>query len=196
MRVQLTLSTPTTRWNCMFTYPKDLTWNVLKFSKRYLLIADHSFQIFSQRYRLYYWVLTVTLSALFVFVSVCYIFVWLLKLCTVFAFLVRSRNSTPLMKPLSMFTRYWLEECKGAVSVEWWVWKPDWFVAWRMGCLRTLYVIFSNEWSWLLTNKYQIKVREQIWEYNTIQRIILYKMQFRTDCVHSVIVKQRTLNAE
>ena len=72
----------------MFTYPKDLTWNVLKFSKMYLLIADHSFQIFSQRYRLYYWVLTVTLSALFVFVSVCYIFVWLLKLCTILGFLV------------------------------------------------------------------------------------------------------------
>ena len=30
----------------MFTYSKDLTWNVLKFSKIYLLIADHSFQIF------------------------------------------------------------------------------------------------------------------------------------------------------
>ena len=46
MRVQLTLSTPTTRWNCMFTYSKGLTWNALKFSKIYLLIADQSFQIY------------------------------------------------------------------------------------------------------------------------------------------------------
>ena len=86
MRVQLTLSTPTTRWNC--TYSKDLTWNLLKFSKIYLLIADHSFQIFSQRYRLYFWVLTVTLNALFVFVSVFYTFVWLLNLCTILGSLV------------------------------------------------------------------------------------------------------------
>ena len=46
MRVLLTLSTATTRWNCMFTYSKGLTWNALKFSKIYLLIADHSFQIY------------------------------------------------------------------------------------------------------------------------------------------------------
>ena len=46
MRVQLTLSTPTTRWNCMFTYSKGLTWNALKFSKIYLLTADHSFQTY------------------------------------------------------------------------------------------------------------------------------------------------------
>ena len=77
MRVQLTLPTPTTRWNCMFTYSKGLNWNALKFSKIYLLIADHSFQIYC--------------SVCIVFiVSICvrHTFVWLLKLCTILGSLV------------------------------------------------------------------------------------------------------------
>ena len=72
----------------MFTYWKDLPWKALKFLKVYLLIADYSFQIFSQRYRLYNWVLTVILNALFAFVSVFHAVVWLLKLCTILGFLV------------------------------------------------------------------------------------------------------------
>ena len=71
MRVQLTLSTPTTRWNCMFTYSKSLTWNALKFSTTVL------------RFIVLY-----VLYSLFLFVSVFYTFVWLLKLCTILGSLV------------------------------------------------------------------------------------------------------------
>ena len=34
-----------------------------------------------------------------------------------------SRNSTPITKPLSMFTRYWFKECNSVVFVECWVLK-------------------------------------------------------------------------
>ena len=183
MRVQLTLSTPTTRWNCMFTYSKDLTWNVLKFSKIYLLIADHSFQIFlkdigyittiflyygyfsilrlyfSQRYWLYYYeyyLKTVTLSALFVFVSVFYTFVWLLKLCTILGFLVSfyrhiiknqtfSSSCMHTMYNWKYFLKY-IEDitiiCLGTLALIGWeecfcscIWKHDNFPSWRLCCL-------------------------------------------------------------